>query len=67
MSLVCVLQGTTGPDPCTVYVDMKSLRHDRYEYMDLHRLSLGNCMDRKLNLTYIMRQSMKIFNLNNTH
>lgn len=24
-----VLQGTTGPDPCTVYVDMKSLRHDR--------------------------------------
>ncbi len=22
-------QGTTGPDPSTVYVDMKSLRHDR--------------------------------------
>lgn len=26
-----VFQGTTGPDPCTVYVDMKSLRHDRWE------------------------------------
>lgn len=23
-------QGTAGPDPSTVYVDMKSLRHDRY-------------------------------------
>lgn len=22
-------QGTSGPDPSTVYVDMKSLRHDR--------------------------------------
>ena len=22
-------QGTAGPDPSTVYVDMKSLRHDR--------------------------------------
>lgn len=28
-NLFWVLQGTTGPDPCTVYVDMKSLRHDR--------------------------------------
>lgn len=23
-------QGTTGPDPTTVYVDMRALRHDRY-------------------------------------
>lgn len=26
---LCFSQGTTGPDPSTVYVDMKSLRHDR--------------------------------------
>lgn len=24
------LQGTAGPDPTTVYVDMRALRHDRY-------------------------------------
>uniref|UniRef100_A0A8D0ALU3 Disco-interacting protein 2 homolog Bb n=1 Tax=Sander lucioperca TaxID=283035 RepID=A0A8D0ALU3_SANLU len=30
----CVLQGTTGPDPCTVYVDMKSLRHDRVRVVE---------------------------------
>lgn len=24
------LQGTSGPDPTTVYVDMRALRHDRY-------------------------------------
>uniref|UniRef100_A0AAQ4PBW8 Disco-interacting protein 2 homolog Bb n=1 Tax=Gasterosteus aculeatus aculeatus TaxID=481459 RepID=A0AAQ4PBW8_GASAC len=29
-----VLQGTTGPDPCTVYVDMKSLRHDRVRLVE---------------------------------
>ncbi|KAG7217906.1 hypothetical protein INR49_020780, partial [Caranx melampygus] len=28
VNLAVCLQGTTGPDPCTVYVDMKSLRHD---------------------------------------
>lgn len=29
--IICCLchQGTSGPDPSTVYVDMKSLRHDR--------------------------------------
>uniref|UniRef100_A0A671XUH3 Disco-interacting protein 2 homolog B-A-like n=1 Tax=Sparus aurata TaxID=8175 RepID=A0A671XUH3_SPAAU len=32
--VVCVLQGTTGPDPCTVYVDMKSLRHDRVRLVE---------------------------------
>uniref|UniRef100_A0A672JJB2 Disco-interacting protein 2 homolog Bb n=1 Tax=Salarias fasciatus TaxID=181472 RepID=A0A672JJB2_SALFA len=26
--------GTTGPDPCTVYVDMKSLRHDRVRLVE---------------------------------
>lgn len=31
----CLFQGTTGPDPCTVYVDMKSLRHDRHEIVDI--------------------------------
>uniref|UniRef100_A0A8C2XPW8 Disco-interacting protein 2 homolog Bb n=1 Tax=Cyclopterus lumpus TaxID=8103 RepID=A0A8C2XPW8_CYCLU len=31
---LCVLQGTTGPDPCTVYVDMKSLRHDRVRLVE---------------------------------
>lgn len=25
------LQGTSGPDPTTVYVDMRALRHDRYD------------------------------------
>lgn len=25
-----LLQGTAGPDPTTVYVDMRALRHDRY-------------------------------------
>uniref|UniRef100_A0A673CH73 Disco-interacting protein 2 homolog Bb n=1 Tax=Sphaeramia orbicularis TaxID=375764 RepID=A0A673CH73_9TELE len=30
----CVSQGTTGPDPCTVYVDMKSLRHDRVRLVE---------------------------------
>ncbi|KAG5274410.1 hypothetical protein AALO_G00135840 [Alosa alosa] len=28
------LQGTTGPDPSTVYVDMKSLRHDRVRLVE---------------------------------
>ncbi|KAF3856461.1 hypothetical protein F7725_017184 [Dissostichus mawsoni] len=26
--------GTTGPDPCTVYVDLKSLRHDRVRLVE---------------------------------
>lgn len=60
MSVVCVVQGTTGPDPCTVYVDMKSLRHDRYEYMDLHGLSLGNCKDRVLSLTLFILLSFTL-------
>uniref|UniRef100_A0A3Q2PHA0 Disco interacting B n=1 Tax=Fundulus heteroclitus TaxID=8078 RepID=A0A3Q2PHA0_FUNHE len=30
----CLPQGTTGPDPCTVYVDMKSLRHDRVRLVE---------------------------------
>uniref|UniRef100_A0A7N6AV23 DMAP1-binding domain-containing protein n=1 Tax=Anabas testudineus TaxID=64144 RepID=A0A7N6AV23_ANATE len=30
VNLAICLQGTTGPDPCTVYVDMKSLRHDSH-------------------------------------
>uniref|UniRef100_A0A674BVT2 Disco-interacting protein 2 homolog Ba n=1 Tax=Salmo trutta TaxID=8032 RepID=A0A674BVT2_SALTR len=29
VNLAICLQGTAGPDPSTVYVDMKSLRHDR--------------------------------------
>uniref|UniRef100_A0A8C7XXP4 Disco-interacting protein 2 homolog Bb n=1 Tax=Oryzias sinensis TaxID=183150 RepID=A0A8C7XXP4_9TELE len=33
-NLFWVLQGTTGPDPCTVYVDMKSLRHDRVRLVE---------------------------------
>uniref|UniRef100_A0A8C6VVX7 Disco interacting B n=1 Tax=Nothobranchius furzeri TaxID=105023 RepID=A0A8C6VVX7_NOTFU len=33
-SVISVLQGTTGPDPCTVYVDMKSLRHDRVRLVE---------------------------------
>lgn len=28
------LQGTSGPDPTTVYVDMRALRHDRYKSTD---------------------------------
>ncbi|KAL1020733.1 hypothetical protein UPYG_G00003950 [Umbra pygmaea] len=32
---ICLqLQGTTGPDPSTVYVDMKSLRHDRVRLVE---------------------------------
>lgn len=27
--VVGVSQGTSGPDPTTVYVDMRALRHDR--------------------------------------
>lgn len=27
--LLLPLQGTAGPDPTTVYVDMRALRHDR--------------------------------------
>lgn len=29
LSLAGVSQGTSGPDPTTVYVDMRALRHDR--------------------------------------
>lgn len=29
-ALCFCLQGTSGPDPTTVYVDMRALRHDRY-------------------------------------
>uniref|UniRef100_A0A8C7ULV5 Disco-interacting protein 2 homolog Bb n=1 Tax=Oncorhynchus mykiss TaxID=8022 RepID=A0A8C7ULV5_ONCMY len=32
--VVCVFQGTTGPDTSTVYVDMKSLRHDRVRLVE---------------------------------
>lgn len=28
-AFILYIQGTAGPDPSTVYVDMKSLRHDR--------------------------------------
>uniref|UniRef100_A0A8D3CBD0 Disco-interacting protein 2 homolog Bb n=1 Tax=Scophthalmus maximus TaxID=52904 RepID=A0A8D3CBD0_SCOMX len=32
---ICLqVHGTTGPDPCTVYVDMKSLRHDRVRLVE---------------------------------
>uniref|UniRef100_A0A8D0AXB3 Disco-interacting protein 2 homolog Bb n=1 Tax=Sander lucioperca TaxID=283035 RepID=A0A8D0AXB3_SANLU len=34
VNLAICLQGTTGPDPCTVYVDMKSLRHDRVRVVE---------------------------------
>uniref|UniRef100_A0A7N6AQT1 DMAP1-binding domain-containing protein n=1 Tax=Anabas testudineus TaxID=64144 RepID=A0A7N6AQT1_ANATE len=34
VNLAICLQGTTGPDPCTVYVDMKSLRHDRVRLVE---------------------------------
>ncbi|XP_018615989.1 disco-interacting protein 2 homolog B-A-like isoform X3 [Scleropages formosus] len=34
VNLALCLQGTTGPDPSTVYVDMKSLRHDRVRLVE---------------------------------
>ncbi|MGH0187821.1 UNVERIFIED_CONTAM: hypothetical protein FKN15_026512 [Acipenser sinensis] len=34
VNLAISLQGTTGPDPTTVYVDMKSLRHDRVRLVE---------------------------------
>uniref|UniRef100_A0A8D2MZC6 Disco interacting A n=1 Tax=Zonotrichia albicollis TaxID=44394 RepID=A0A8D2MZC6_ZONAL len=30
VNVAICLQGTAGPDPTTVYVDMRALRHDRY-------------------------------------
>lgn len=36
--LLFSFQGTTGPDPTTVYVDMRALRHDRYSPSCLHNL-----------------------------
>lgn len=33
MSLLVFLQGTAGPDPTTVYVDMRALRHDRWSVL----------------------------------
>ncbi|KAL4646145.1 hypothetical protein GN956_G9206 [Arapaima gigas] len=34
VNLAICLQGTTGPDPSTVYVDLKSLRHDRVRLVE---------------------------------
>uniref|UniRef100_A0A673YHG4 Disco-interacting protein 2 homolog B-A-like n=1 Tax=Salmo trutta TaxID=8032 RepID=A0A673YHG4_SALTR len=34
VNLAICMQGTTGPDPSTVYVDMKSLRHDRVRLVE---------------------------------
>uniref|UniRef100_A0A8C9WHH2 Disco-interacting protein 2 homolog Bb n=1 Tax=Scleropages formosus TaxID=113540 RepID=A0A8C9WHH2_SCLFO len=34
VNLAICLQGTTGPDPSIVYVDMKSLRHDRVRLVE---------------------------------
>ncbi|KAJ3602518.1 hypothetical protein NHX12_030272 [Muraenolepis orangiensis] len=34
VNLALCMQGTTGPDPSTVYVDMKSLRHDRVRLVE---------------------------------
>uniref|UniRef100_A0A3Q2CGE2 Disco-interacting protein 2 homolog Ba n=1 Tax=Cyprinodon variegatus TaxID=28743 RepID=A0A3Q2CGE2_CYPVA len=34
VNLAIGLQGTSGPDPSTVYVDMKSLRHDRVRLVE---------------------------------
>ncbi|TKS77548.1 Disco-interacting protein 2 -like protein B-A [Collichthys lucidus] len=34
VNLAICLQGTSGPDPSTVYVDMKSLRHDRVRLVE---------------------------------
>uniref|UniRef100_A0A8C5CZ58 Disco-interacting protein 2 homolog Bb n=1 Tax=Gadus morhua TaxID=8049 RepID=A0A8C5CZ58_GADMO len=34
VNLAVCMQGTTGPDPSTVYVDLKSLRHDRVRLVE---------------------------------
>uniref|UniRef100_A0AAY4C7S8 DMAP1-binding domain-containing protein n=1 Tax=Denticeps clupeoides TaxID=299321 RepID=A0AAY4C7S8_9TELE len=34
VNIAICLQGTTGPDPSTAYVDMKSLRHDRVRLVE---------------------------------
>uniref|UniRef100_A0A8C5FVR9 Disco-interacting protein 2 homolog Ba n=1 Tax=Gadus morhua TaxID=8049 RepID=A0A8C5FVR9_GADMO len=34
VNLALCMQGTAGPDPSTVYVDMKSLRHDRVRLVE---------------------------------
>jgi len=38
------VQGTSGPDPTTVYVDMRALRHDRQDthtHTHTHTHALG--------------------------
>lgn len=41
MILLCDwLQGTSGPDPTTVYVDMRALRHDRYDHLPVGLLTV---------------------------
>uniref|UniRef100_A0A3B3CIE2 Disco interacting C n=1 Tax=Oryzias melastigma TaxID=30732 RepID=A0A3B3CIE2_ORYME len=43
VNLAICLQGTSGPDPTTVYVDMRALRHDRVRLVERgspHSLSL---------------------------
>ncbi|GLD53172.1 disco-interacting protein 2 homolog C-like protein, partial [Lates japonicus] len=34
VNLAICLQGTSGPDPTTVYVDMRALRHDRVQLVE---------------------------------
>ncbi|KAF3836460.1 hypothetical protein F7725_029018 [Dissostichus mawsoni] len=34
VNLAICLQGTSGPDPTTVYVDMRALRHDRVRLVE---------------------------------
>uniref|UniRef100_A0AAX7SQY5 DMAP1-binding domain-containing protein n=1 Tax=Astatotilapia calliptera TaxID=8154 RepID=A0AAX7SQY5_ASTCA len=39
VNLAICLQGTSGPDPTTVYVDMRALRHDRYGNLSVSPVS----------------------------
>uniref|UniRef100_A0A7M4E5X9 Disco interacting B n=1 Tax=Crocodylus porosus TaxID=8502 RepID=A0A7M4E5X9_CROPO len=43
VNVAICLQGTSGPDPTTVYVDLKSLRHDRYSIFTLHLINNPLC------------------------
>uniref|UniRef100_A0A4W3HS65 Disco interacting A n=2 Tax=Callorhinchus milii TaxID=7868 RepID=A0A4W3HS65_CALMI len=38
VNVAICLQGTSGPDPTTVFVDMRALRHDRYAYPTILKL-----------------------------
>ncbi|TWW70667.1 Disco-interacting protein 2 -like protein C, partial [Takifugu flavidus] len=68
VNLAICLQGTSGPDPTTVYVDMRALRHDRVRLVEKgspHSLPLME--SGKVSLRPLRSSTEEVGEFNTTH